>query len=149
MTRVLAILVAFAAVFVFTESASALSCQRRIISRGDSQAKVQRLCGQPAMRNQRVVENTLAAVTPVNTQGTQLVQATSVSVLVERWTYDFGPRRLMHELIFEDGILVRTRTNGYGSVAGNAAREQSLLARNDGQANKALPALAKFVRRRR
>ncbi|MEM7605477.1 MAG: DUF2845 domain-containing protein [Myxococcota bacterium] len=102
-----------------SSSASAMSCQRQIVSRGDYQVRVQRLCGEPAQRIQSTVERARQVL--VRTAGGALVaNEVRVSVLVERWVYDFGPRRLMRELTFEDGVLVNIRTVGRGLRARKA-----------------------------
>lgn len=116
-------LLAAASVLSLASSAEALSCQRRIVARGDSQVRVQQLCGEPAAKNQRVVERSSAVVVPAGNG--YLADSVSVSVLVERWTYDFGPRRSMQELTFEDGVLVNVRTRGYGTAAGMEAARRA------------------------
>ncbi len=107
--------------FVASE-ASALSCQRRIISRGAPQYRVQRYCGQPASRHERVVERTTQVLTR-DAYGQLVSRGRTDAVLVETWVYDFGPRRLLQVLTFEHGILVNLDTDGYGSSAGSLPRK--------------------------
>jgi hypothetical protein len=38
-----------------------------------------------------------------------------VYATVEEWTYNEGPRRLVHVLVFRDGVLVEVQTLGYGT----------------------------------
>jgi hypothetical protein len=40
------------------------------------------------------------------------------AVQVEKWTYDFGRRRLVHIVHFVDGVAVEVTTDGYGSSGG-------------------------------
>lgn len=91
-----------------------MSCQRRVVSRGDSQARVLQYCGTPETKTERVIQNSSSLLVPI-AGGGFAVQAQTVSVLQERWVYNFGPRRLMRELTFQDGIIIRIRTLGYGS----------------------------------
>ena len=115
MARALALvpfLLAAAALFDAGD-AEALSCQRRIIGRGDPMAKVISLCGQPAQQTQRLVTRSQTIGTRV-VNGQAVFSTVSASVEVSKWVYDFGPQRLMTELTFEDGVLVRERTLGRG-----------------------------------
>ncbi len=134
MTRLLLLSFVTVAAWSFTSDAEAMSCQRRIVSRGDSQAKVVTLCGDPMSRTSRTIQNSSSVLVPL-AQGGFVAQTQSVSIVQERWVYNFGPRRLMRELTFEDGILVRIRTLGYGSNPPAAAE-------------KATPQPGKYVRRR-
>lgn len=101
--------VLLAASSVFPEEAEALSCSRRIISTGDSDHRVVSLCGEPTSKTTRVVERSVYVRGPAGG-----VFSESVSVLVETWIYDFGPRRLTQRLTFEDGVLVRVQTGRAG-----------------------------------
>lgn len=117
MARALALvpfLLAAAALFDAAD-AEALSCQRRIISRGDPMAKVVALCGEPAQQSQRLVTRSQTIGTRV-VNGQAVFSTVSATVQVSKWVYDFGPLRLMRELTFEDGVLVRIRTLGRGGI---------------------------------
>jgi len=35
-------------------------------------------------------------------------------ITVDMWTYNFGPHRLVHKLIFKSGRLTAIQTHGYG-----------------------------------
>ena len=96
--------------------AEALSCQRRIVTRGDSMAKVTALCGDPTTRVERNVtrSQTVARRGP---HGSVWYETVRVDVHVAQWVYDFGPLRLMQELTFEDGTLISLRTLGHGHRA--------------------------------
>lgn len=108
------LLLAAAALFDASD-AEALSCQRRIISRGDPMAKVVSLCGQPAQQTQRLLTRSQTVGTQI-VNGQAVFQTISATVAVSKWVYDFGPQRLMRELTFEDGVLVRIRTLGRGGL---------------------------------
>ncbi len=115
------LLLAGAALFDAAD-AEALSCQRRIISRGDPMAKVMALCGEPAQQTQRLVTRSQTVGTRI-VSGQRVFSTVSATVEVSKWLYDFGPYRLMRELTFEDGTLIRIRTLGRGGVT--QAREET------------------------
>ncbi|MES2663249.1 MAG: DUF2845 domain-containing protein [Pseudomonadota bacterium] len=100
---------------------SGMYCGRRLISLGDSSHKVRKLCGEPVDMQQRTEVRSLSTRTPYLRQrhpyaqrqpdfvGTRVIEIT-----IEEWFYDFGSARLSRQLIFEQGRLVRVRTEGYG-----------------------------------
>jgi hypothetical protein len=75
---------------------------------GESAYEVLARCGEPAFRDAR-----LDVRTRILEDGSVL-QADSVDVTVELWTYDFGSSTFVRLLTFEDGRLVRIETGGYG-----------------------------------
>ncbi len=120
MIRIVAIAAfAFASLALGSE-AEALSCQRRIVSHGDVMSQVQALCGDPASRTSRLAEQSRSVFQP-GPGGAVIANTITVTTLVETWVYDFGPRRLMQELVFEDGRLRRIRTLSYGTPNGREA----------------------------
>lgn len=124
MARALALvpfLLAAAALFDAAD-ADALSCQRRIVTRGDDMSKVVALCGEPVSRTDRVVTRSQTIAVGAR-EGVPIFSTISASVLVSRWVYDFGPLRLMQELTFEDGTLVNLRTLGRGGLTSAARLE--------------------------
>jgi hypothetical protein len=100
--------------FLMASSAGAsdgMRCGSKLITEGEVRERVVALCGEPVgvtqssimrrpsyMRNNRVVYF-----------GDQLVET-----MVETWTYNFGPNKLMRRLRFVDGILENIDTLGYG-----------------------------------
>lgn len=72
---------------------------------GDSEFETLRRCGPPASRSRREVELR---------QPLEGTLEKRVLVSVEEWTYNFGPRRLMHVLEFRDGRIARIEARGYG-----------------------------------
>lgn len=114
-----------AATLLAAGPAFAFRCQGKIVSEGDPQAKVLRYCGEPVSAQQRtiwrsgfprgrevVVENGNARL---GTGQELLVHDRSVvEVVVEEWTYNLGPRKLMRVVRFEDGVVTKVDTLGYG-----------------------------------
>ena len=115
------------ALFLTCETASALRCGNKLVSEGDHQVKVQRQCGDPVSVQVRSI---LRAGYPTarnrHVTGVRQVSGTRdellihdrslVEVFVEEWIYNFGPRRLMRSVVFEDGIVTDVRILGYGFI---------------------------------
>jgi hypothetical protein len=100
-----------------------MRCGQRLVSSGDSTYQVRSLCGEPAATDRRVetrVERRRVRGPCFKDQSGQLRcerdEAVSIDVVIDDWTYDFGPRRFVHYLTFENGKLVRVATGGYGNV---------------------------------
>lgn len=104
--------------------AHALYCQGRIVRTGWSPARVRQLCGDPASITPSVVERSRTVHQRV-ANGVVVSDTITVRVQIETWVYDFGPRRFMQELIFEDGRLARIDALGYGTPGGREARVQA------------------------
>lgn len=43
-----------------------------------------------------------------------IVKRSATEIPVEVWTYNFGPSRLMQRIRFENGVVVRIESLGYG-----------------------------------
>lgn len=90
--------------------AEALRCQHRLITEGDRSVEVRRYCGEPVAVNSRYVTRPY-----VSRRGRYLHFPGFVSeVLVEEWTYNFGPHRLMRVVRIEDGVVTDIEALGYG-----------------------------------
>lgn len=94
--------------------ADAMRCGSKLVTDGDSAAKVLSRCGEPEQIVETVVYRTFR---PLHLQGTHAFPVgieTTVSILIEKWTYNLGPFKLMRVLHFENGYLVEVETLGYG-----------------------------------
>ena len=87
----------------FSQAAAAMYCNQRLVRTGDSEYEVRAKCGPPTHAGAYPVTSSPAAGTTITTQ-------------VTRWAYDFGPRRLIHFLTFENGRLRRIERGPYGTV---------------------------------
>ena len=104
-----------------TTPAFALRCGNKIVRDGDHQAKILDMCGEPDAVQ---VRNIYRSGVPTQIRSTSrhprhdeelLVHDRSViEVVVEEWTYNFGPRRLMRVIRFENGIVTSVKRLGYG-----------------------------------
>jgi hypothetical protein len=89
-------------------TAQSLRCDGKIISTGSIRAQVAALCGDPAQVVQKSVY--LRPLASLDYR----VNPVTVEVQVEVWIYNFGPDRLMQRIRFEDGVVVRIESIGFG-----------------------------------
>lgn len=118
-----------AAVLLLAEPAMAFRCKGKIVKEGDPQAKVLKICGDPVSTQQRVIYRSGVPYARTGTHvsvsdGTSTIDATRnellihdrsvVEVLVEEWTYNLGPHRLMRVVRFENGLVAEVTGLSYG-----------------------------------
>lgn len=72
-----------------------------IVSSGDNQSIVAMRCDTPTYKVSRVE-------TEAGYKGATII------INVEEWTYNEGPNRLVHILVFRNGVLTSIQTAGYG-----------------------------------
>lgn len=72
-----------------------------IVSTGDSMSQVYIECDPPSFKNTR-------------TESESGYRGATILINVEEWTYNEGPHRLVHLLVFRNGILTEVQTLGYG-----------------------------------
>ena len=101
-------LLAIAFCLLAASSASAMRCGTHLVDEGDSQEHVLRRCGEPVEMSLRIEEQVVLQ----NIAGALFRQ--TVTVVVESWTYNFGPTRFMQRLEVRDGIVSRIETLGRG-----------------------------------
>ena len=100
-----------------TLPAHAMRCGNALVNEGDSQAKVLKYCGEPTTKTSRYGlrpgtypdEDNDA---PLSAQRRYVYG--SREVLVEEWTYNFGPNKLMRMVRFAGGVVEEVSTLGYG-----------------------------------
>jgi hypothetical protein len=117
------------AVLLLAEPALALRCKGRLVMQGDPQAKVHKFCGDPVSVQQRTIYRSgiprqrLGESMTVESGNAEfngshdelLIHDRSVvEVLVEEWTYNFGPHKLMRVVRFEDGLVAEITGLSYG-----------------------------------
>lgn len=86
-----------------------MRCGTRLVIEGDSQFRVLKACGQPDFENTFYKTKYRAR----NYRGFHV--GGQVEVRVDEWTYNFGSRRLVYVLRFENGYLKSIETDqGYG-----------------------------------
>ena len=101
---------ALAALLLAAAPAYALRCGNRVISRGDHVSKLLQFCGEPASVQSRVMQRTFTTDTGRIYTFPGLVE----DVVVEHWTYNFGPYQLMRQVRVENGFVTEVKNLGYG-----------------------------------
>ena len=103
--------------------AMAMRCGTHIITRGDTQAKVLRYCGEPTQARSRFITRGAGhSAFEVRRQqsdeqiktGNRYHYYLSEEILVEEWVFNLGPNKLMREITFENGFVVKVETLEYG-----------------------------------
>jgi hypothetical protein len=103
--------------------AHAFRCGNKIVSEGDHYSKVLKHCGEPVSVQERVIYREGLTRPRFRVEGPnglryeeEVVQyrRSYVEVLVEEWTYNFGPNRLMQLVRFENGFVTDVDRLGYG-----------------------------------
>lgn len=90
---------------VVVPSAYALRCGNRVVGTDDYDFQVRQRCGDPYYIEHHFELVATGTDTPVQTIQESVYTA---------WFYNFGPSRLLVQLLFRDGRLVRERTLGRG-----------------------------------
>jgi len=84
-------------------SAQSVVCAGKIINAGVTKAQVAAACGTPAQVGRDAHDAAIGkANAPDSDEGTEV------------WTYNFGPTKLMQRIWFEDGVVTRVESLGYG-----------------------------------
>lgn len=101
-------------------SAWAFRCNSYVIDAGMPKFEVQRKCGQPSNKEQRIDRRIVrirvpAPAGPNLPPGSQVEIEREVQVQIEEWIYNFGPNQFMQLLVFEGGRLMSVKDIGYGS----------------------------------
>lgn len=89
----------------------------RVISRGDHMVEVRKKCGEPDFVTQRTDKRKVKVKVRRWVDGVmeEVSEEQEVEILVDEWTYDFGPRRLVRFVAFENARVIGVRTGGYGA----------------------------------
>lgn len=94
-----ALLLAGLVCLALSPPAFAWRCQGRIVDQGDSEARVARLCGPPALTDSFIV---------------RLYPGYAIARRVDVWYYNPGPGSFVRRLRFNNGRLQGIQTQGYG-----------------------------------
>lgn len=94
-----------------TSLASSLRCGRDVITEGDIHAYVLDKCGEPTYKASYQREIFL---------GDRLVDDRRIVlrkiIIIDEWTYNFGPRNFLYIVVLENGKVVEIRTEGFGYI---------------------------------
>jgi len=119
------ILIFICGVLLIAQPASALRCRHKLIGDGAPQGKVLKFCGEPesvqvrsvyraGLPRHRIRQRTDRFSAAAADPELLFADRAYVEVRVEEWTYNFGPRRLMRVIRFENGIVTGITQLGYG-----------------------------------
>jgi hypothetical protein len=86
------------------------TCDPAVLDEGDTKLDVLAQCGEPATADEWEEERGYAVFDP----GAAVAAGGSFTILREVWTYNFGPRRFVRLVHFENGKVTRVDTGGYG-----------------------------------
>ena len=100
--------IAIMLLFVAVAPAHAFRCGTRIITRGDHADKILRFCGEPASVQSRVQQR--GYVSKLGHFYPGVVE----EILIEEWTYNFGPNQLIRVVRLENGFVADIKYLGYG-----------------------------------
>jgi hypothetical protein len=89
-----------------------LRCGNRLVSVGDTKPEVLIKCGEPAWKD----DWSDALISGVDSAVEQ-----RISVVRERWVYNFGPNAFLEFLSFDNGRLTAISSGGYGYSEGRGA----------------------------
>jgi hypothetical protein len=107
---------------LLSTEALAMRCGNKLISKGDTQAKVLKYCGEPIQRTQRlglrpgVYRSDFSGYVDADgyLQRGYYYPYGHSEVLLEDWVFNFGPYQLMRRITFADGFVEEIETLNYG-----------------------------------
>lgn len=105
-------------------SADHVNCPSGTVDPGESKVDLLGKCGEPVLREERLEERSTFVLDPAQ----KVSEERRVRTVVERWTYDFGPRRFLQFVTLVSGKVVSVKTGDYGSDGAAATVEPARLA---------------------
>ena len=96
-------------ILVIAEPAIALRCGSKLVNDGDHMAKILKYCGEPTVVQVRTIVRGYDGGYHRSRYGRDYAYGSHNEIIVEEWTYNFGPRKFMQTIIFENGLVVSVR----------------------------------------
>jgi len=93
-----------------SQPAFAMRCKNKLVREGMHPIEVINRCGDPDYVEESVEYYTGG----IDNRQDGLYFQRELPIKVEEWTYNFGPRRFMRLLRFENGTLLSIESIGYG-----------------------------------
>jgi len=109
LARLAAALVAFALAGT-ARAEDSLRCERGLVAVGDLSVDLLGKCGAPALRERRLEDRELVAVSAA----AGLAAVERLTSELEEWTYDFGRNRFLQLVTLRNGRIERIERGGYG-----------------------------------
>jgi hypothetical protein len=94
----------------FAEPALALRCGSKLVNTGDHKSKILKYCGEPTSVEFRVI---VRGYVSISDRSHRSIPGYG-EIKVEEWTYNFGPRKFMRTIKFENGRVVSVKRLGSG-----------------------------------
>ena len=93
-----------------------LRCQGRLVSIGDTKEEVLDKCDKPDKREQWEEDknSTISQIYDYKNDRYMAPKVIKQPILMERWTYNLGPNRLLRYLYFQNGELIKIETGERG-----------------------------------
>ena len=92
--------------------ADGFRCGTKLVTEGASRSEVAHKCGEPT--DVRTARSVFRRPVIWGYGRPMYVGEDAIEIIVEVWTYNLGPNKLMRQIRFEDGIVVDIDTLGYG-----------------------------------
>lgn len=89
---------------------NAMRCGNKLVSEGDYQSRIRAICGEA----DDIIKRTIYEVEKCCLDGRAFIKELHEPIYIEEWIYNFGPRRFMRKLSFENGELIEIDEIGYG-----------------------------------
>lgn len=106
------------AMLILSNPAYALKCGSSLIVEEERKVDVLKKCGDPVTIDQRVEYEGLLQEHNLYSSDHQAHYSLGYEqhkpIYIEEWTYNFGPRRLMRVIYFENGVVEKIEVLGYG-----------------------------------
>jgi hypothetical protein len=101
-------------VLLIAEPAQALRCGSKLVNDGDHKSKILKYCGEPTSVQVRTIVRGYTSISDrrhrrISSRGYDDIYPAHGEILVEEWTYNFGPRRFMRTITFENGLVVAVK----------------------------------------
>ncbi|MFK8048383.1 MAG: DUF2845 domain-containing protein [Halioglobus sp.] len=113
--------------FCSASQAASMRCGRDLVTAGDHLGELLVSCGKPILTSYRTIyrsgiprgrvryfDSRIGNYSTLTRRELLTHQRSVVEVPVEIWTYNFGPRQFMREVIIVDGVVESFKTLGYG-----------------------------------
>jgi hypothetical protein len=92
--------------------ADGFRCGTQLLTEGASRPEVAHKCGEPT--DDSTARSLFRRPVVWGYGRPMYVGEDAIEIIVEVWTYNLGPNKLMRQIRFEDGIVVDIDTLGYG-----------------------------------
>jgi hypothetical protein len=101
--------------------ADSLRCDGKLVTVGDSKLDAVAKCGNPVLKETREEERAIR----VFDSRRKVFREVRKTVVIDEWTYNFGPGQFLYLVRFRDGKVSEIERGGYGYTAEELKREEA------------------------